>query len=163
MMNNSTSMRIEIARPRLIEIPDDRVDTYVKALEQMASSSNPRMVFCVVTSNQTQRYAAIKKKLCIDRPIPCQIVLARTLQQKSESRFKSVGCKVATQMNCKLGGYPWTLHIAKYVPGLMVVGYDVCHNKNGTDFGKFVISSLGSECSFHMMWDLKIFYQTNLC
>lgn len=132
-------MRIHIAKPRLIEIPDDRIDTYVKALEQVASTCNPQMVFCVVTSNQTLRYAAIKKKLCIDRPIPSQIVLARTLEQKSESRYKSVGCKVATQMNCKIGGEPWVLHIAEYVPGLMVVGYDVCHNKNGSDFGKFFI------------------------
>lgn len=38
----------------------------------------------------------------------------------------SIATKVAIQMNCKLGGAPWAVQVP--LSGLMVVGYDVCHD-----------------------------------
>lgn len=52
----------------------------------------------------------------------------------------SIATKVAIQMNCKLGGAPWALNIP--LAGLMVVGYDVCHDTSdkAKSFGATVIS-----------------------
>lgn len=52
----------------------------------------------------------------------------------------SIATKVVIQMNCKLGGAPWTLKIP--LSGLMVVGYDVCHDTSDKtkSFGATVAS-----------------------
>jgi aubergine-like protein len=39
----------------------------VEALEQVISSKDPVLIMCVVTNNRLDRYAAIKKKCCVDR------------------------------------------------------------------------------------------------
>ncbi|KAF7990958.1 hypothetical protein HCN44_000763 [Aphidius gifuensis] len=43
-------------------------------------------------------------------------------------------------MNCKIGGYPWSIAIP--MKGLMVIDFDVCHgtNQKGKDFGEMVAS-----------------------
>lgn len=52
----------------------------------------------------------------------------------------SIATKVAIQMNCKLGGAPWSVQIP--LSSLMVVGYDVCHDTSDKtkSFGATVIS-----------------------
>lgn len=139
MVRNAQSMKFEIGVPKINVLPNDNAETYTKAIEAVMSTLNPQLVLCVVSNNQLMRYAAIKKKLCIDRPVPSQVILGRTLKQKSESRYKAVGGKVAAQMNCKLGGIPWSTDLGKKLPGLMVVGFDVCHIKGGKDYGKIKI------------------------
>lgn len=50
----------------------------------------------------------------------------------------SIATKVSIQMNCKLGGAPWTVAIP--LSGLMVFGFDVCHDSNsrGKSYGALV-------------------------
>ena len=136
MVGTAQSMKFPMAVPKITVIPNDNADTYTKSLETVMSANNPQLVLCVVTNNQLLRYSAIKKKLCIDRPVPSQVILAKTLSQKSDSRYKAVGSKVAAQINCKLGGIPWSTNLGQHFPGLMVVGFDVCHIKGGKDYGK---------------------------
>lgn len=136
MVTTAGAMKFTMTPPTIVELPNDNADTITSGIEQKLSQRNPQLVLCVVSNNQLLRYAAIKKKLCIDRPVPSQVILARTLTQKSESRYKAVGSKVAAQINCKIGGIPWTTDISKLSPGLMVVGFDVCHIKGGKDYGK---------------------------
>lgn len=52
----------------------------------------------------------------------------------------SIATKVAIQMNCKLGGAPWAVQVP--LSGLMVVGYDVCHDTSDKQksFGATVCS-----------------------
>ncbi|XP_015125423.1 piwi-like protein Siwi, partial [Diachasma alloeum] len=126
-----------ISEPQYHEIRNDRSESYTECLEKIMSKINPQLVMCILTKNRADTYSAIKKKLCIDRPVPSQVVTARCLNAKG---IMSIATKVAIQMNCKIGGIPWTIHVP--VSGLMVVGYDVCHdtNKRGTDFGAMVAS-----------------------
>jgi len=51
----------------------------------------------------------------------------------------TIATKVAIQMNCKLGGAPWT--IENPLKGLMVIGFDICHDANtkGKDFCKYLL------------------------
>lgn len=83
---------------------------------------NPRFIFCVVSNDQADRYATIKKKLVAERGIPSQVMKVKTMQKPGFS----VATKVAIQMLCKLGGAPW--NISMPLSNTMVVGYDVCHD-----------------------------------
>jgi aubergine-like protein len=63
-----------------------------------------------VTGIENESYvdSAIKKKCCVDCPVPTQLILRKTLMNKN---ITSVASKVAVQINCKLGGAPWTVEI----------------------------------------------------
>ena len=129
-------MRFRVDDPRVVELPNDRSSSYTEMLEKIMSSSNPRLVMCIVPNNALDRYSAIKKKCCVDRPCLSQVVLARTIMSKGRPNL-TAATKITIQMNCKLGGAPWTVEI----PGgnFMVAGFDVCHDKSvrGRDFGQF--------------------------
>lgn len=74
-------------------------------------------------------YSNIKKKCCLDRAIPTQVIRHETITPKSGkplSSLLSVATKVVIQMNCKMGGAPWMIDLPTI--GLMTVGFDVCHD-----------------------------------
>lgn len=52
--------------------------------------------------------------------VPSQVVTARCLTNKNA---QSIALKVAVQINCKLGGAPWTVEVP--MKGTMIVGFDV--------------------------------------
>lgn len=109
---------------------------------------------CVVPNNSQDRYSAIKKKGCVDRGVPTQVILAKNLSSKGWSIFliqtdllmfyilgvMSIATKVAIQLNCKVGGAPWTVILP--LSNLMIVGYDVCRDtaNRGRSFGAMVAS-----------------------
>lgn len=64
---------------------------------------------CVLSSNQKDCYDSIKKFLILDRPVPSQCVLARTLTKPG--MMMSVATKIAMQIICKLGGELWAVEI----------------------------------------------------
>lgn len=74
------------------------------------------------------RYSCIKKRTCVDRPVPSQVVTLRTIAPRPErsSGLLSIATKVVIQMNAKLMGAPWTIEMP--LRGLMTVGFDVCHS-----------------------------------
>ncbi|XP_026671675.1 piwi-like protein Siwi isoform X2 [Ceratina calcarata] len=124
-------------KPRIFEIGDDRSNTYTESLEKVMSSTNPELVFCVVPNNRADRYGAIKKKCVVDRPVPSQVFLYKNVTSKN---VRSIATKVAIQVNCKLGGGPWSVDLPPI--NLMVVGFDVCHDPSdrSRDFGAMVAS-----------------------
>lgn len=134
MKSAVSRMQFQISEPRYYTINEDRANTYTSAIEDVMSRANPQLIMCVVPNNNAARYSAIKKKSCIDRPIPTQCILARNLNGKGVA---SIATKVAVQLNCKLGGIPWSTSIP--VTGLMVAGFDVCHDtgSKNRDFGEF--------------------------
>lgn len=123
MVRAAQGMRFVIPQPYFYGIPEDRAATYVDALEQVISSKDPQLIMCVVSNNRLDRYSSIKKKCCIDRAVPTQVILAKNLNAKG---VMSIATKVAIQLSCKIGGAPWTVEIP--LTGLMVVGFDVCHD-----------------------------------
>lgn len=116
-------MKWSISRPVLHVINDDRPPTYVQALQQVLQRENPKMILCVTSNNKIDRYAAIKKKLCVENAIPSQVMLGKNLDSRG---VMSIATRVAIQMNCKLGGAPWRVQIP--VSKIMFVGYDACHD-----------------------------------
>jgi len=51
-----------------IELQDDRVETYLRALQDAVRPGETRMVFCVLSSQRKDRYDALKVYLCITNP-----------------------------------------------------------------------------------------------
>ncbi|XP_033230156.1 piwi-like protein Siwi isoform X2 [Belonocnema kinseyi] len=135
----SQGMRFRVEQPRLAEIPSDRSNCYTEMLESIMSRSNPQLVMCIVPNNNLDRYSAIKKKCCVDRPVLSQVVLTKTIMAKGRPNL-TAATKIAIQMNCKLGGAGWTVEIPS--GNIMVAGFDVCHDKTvkGRDFGALVAS-----------------------
>lgn len=135
--DSANGIGCEINKPRFYDINDDRSNTYSEVLERIMSSSNPELVFCIVSNNRADRYSAIKKKCIVDRPVPSQVFLAKNLRAKN---VRSIATKVAIQMVCKLGGAPWSVELPPI--SLMVVGFDVCHDPHDKqrDFGAMVAS-----------------------
>lgn len=127
-------MSWRLPEPAYVEMNDDRPGTYVQQLEGVCNKYKPNIIMCVVSNNKSDRYAAIKKKLCVDRAVPSQVIVGRNLDSKGAM---SIATKVAIQMNCKLGGAPWTVKIP--LKSAMTVGYDVCHEpgKKSNSFGAF--------------------------
>lgn len=123
--------------PKIHEIRSDHVRDYIEGVEHLVNNGRPDLIMCVVTNNKADRYAAIKKKCSVDRAYPTQMILAKNLDAKGAM---SIATKVAIQMNCKVGGAPWSVQIP--MSGLMVVGYDVCHDPTDRQksFGAMVAS-----------------------
>ncbi|XP_044740246.1 piwi-like protein Siwi [Chrysoperla carnea] len=139
----SAGMSFNIPTPKLHEIQNDSVPNYLEALEQAINNHKPQMLLCIVTNNKLDRYSAIKKKCCVDRPVPTQVIVAKTLRNKGAM---SIATKVAIQINCKLGGAAWGAE--NPLGGLMVVGFDVYHDTMNKDrsFGAMV-ASMNRSCS----------------
>lgn len=133
-MKVAGGISFEVRQPLTHFIRDDRPGTYSETLERILSKQIPQLVFCVVSNNRSDRYSAIKKKCCVDRPVPSQVCMFRTMTHKSLS---SIATKIAIQMNCKLGGAPWYVDIP--LSGMMMIGFDVCHDTTmkNKDFGEY--------------------------
>ncbi|CAD6222562.1 GSCOCT00001028001.2-RA-CDS [Cotesia congregata] len=130
-------MSFVISQPQIREIRNDSAQSYAEELERVLSHNVPQLVCCISARSRADVYAAVKKKCCLDRPVPSQVVLSKNLASKGAM---SIATKIAIQMNCKIGGAPWSIDFG--MGGLMVVGFDVCHdpNQRGTDFGAMVAS-----------------------
>lgn len=133
-MKVSRGISFMLEYPQKYWLREDKSSTYAEILENILSKNTPDLVFCVVSNNRSDRYAAIKKKCCVDRPVPSQVFLQKNLNGRNAL---SIATKVAIQMNCKLGGAPWA--IENSVKGLMAIGFDVCHDANtkGKDYCKY--------------------------
>ena len=137
MRSSITRMAYQISDPKNLVLDDDRAQSYTTAIENIMSKSAPQLIMCIMPNNRADRYSAIKKKCCIDRPVPTQCILAKNLNSKGT---QTIATKVAVQINCKLGGAAWSTIIP--AKGIMVVGFDVCHDTNdkNRDYGKKYVS-----------------------
>lgn len=109
-------------------IPDDRAGTYTRHYEE-ALNRDPQLVCFICPNNRADRYSAIKKISCIDRPLPTQVLLVNTITPRNRRNLLSIASKVVIQMNAKLGYAPWNVNIP-INGGYMIIGFDVCHDTN---------------------------------
>ena len=91
--------------------------TYIQHLDKVIDLK-PSIVMVVIPNNKGDHYSVVKKKCCIDKPIPSQVMTATVLGKPKG--LMSVATKVALQMNCKLGGEPWSVNIP--LKNTMVIG-----------------------------------------
>ncbi|XP_054737592.1 protein aubergine-like [Anastrepha obliqua] len=123
----ANGMRMGIAEPIYQQISDDRSGSYSQAINTV-STGDPQIVMVVLVSANEEKYGCVKKKCCVDRPMPSQVVTLRTIAPRGDKAagLMSIATKVVIQMNAKLMGAPWLTEIP--VSGLMTVGFDVCHS-----------------------------------
>nr|NP_001107667.1 seali [Strongylocentrotus purpuratus]ABY58155.1 seali [Strongylocentrotus purpuratus] len=130
-------MGIEIEHPSMVELQDDRTQSYTNMVKK---SINPQLqlVIAIFPTSRDDRYSAFKKLCCIEAPVPSQVINGRTISQKQ--KLRSVTQKIALQINCKLGGELWALDVP--LSKLMVIGIDVYHdpNRGKKSIGAFVAS-----------------------
>lgn len=119
----ANGMNWRIGKPKMYDLRDDRPGMYLDLLDVVIGKHNPDLIMCVVSNNKADRYSAIKKKCCVDKAVPTQVIVGKNLESRDAM---SIATKVAIQMNCKLGGSPWTLQIP--ISGIMICGFDVCHD-----------------------------------
>lgn len=134
--NAASKMGSAVNFPKYYEI-ENKSNSYVDSVDKVLRHDKPELVLCVVPNNRSDRYSAIKRKCIVEMPTPSQVFLEKNLKGKNA---KTIATKVAIQMNCKLGGSPWSVDLPNI--DLMVIGFDVCHdtcNKN-RDFGAMVAS-----------------------
>ena len=123
MIKLAPKMGIQVAQPAMAELPNDRTETYVKAIRE-AVEPTVQLVCAVMPTPRDDRYAAVKKLCCVERPVASQVINFKTIS--NEKKVASVVQKVALQINCKLGGELWGCDIP--MKHLMVVGIDVYHD-----------------------------------
>lgn len=109
-------------------ISDDRQTTYTQELEKCAND-NPQLIMCVVPNNNADRYSNIKKKCCVQHPVPTQVICQRTITPKGGNTrgLMSIATKVAIQMNCKLGGLAWMVDIP--LKGKLIYPFRFCAHR----------------------------------
>ncbi|CAF4977055.1 unnamed protein product, partial [Rotaria sp. Silwood1] len=114
---------MEVEYPNVIQLPNDRPETYLSALPEKIQK-NTDLVLCILPNNRKDRYDALKKYMCLDNPVPSQMVLAKTISKKNQ--LMSVATKIGIQLNAKLGGEIWGVTIPSKT--LMVIGMDSYHD-----------------------------------
>ncbi|CAF1424094.1 unnamed protein product [Rotaria magnacalcarata] len=129
---------MEVEYPTVMQLPNDRPETYLSALPEKIQK-NTDLVLCVLPNNRKDRYDALKKYMCLDNPVPSQMVLAKTISKKNQ--LMSVATKIGIQLNAKLGGEIWGVTIPSKT--LMVIGMDSYHDskRKGASVGAFVAST----------------------
>ena len=75
-------------------IDQDRNEEYIRAINE-GINKDPEFIMIVVTNDRADRYAAIKRKLCIDRAIPSQVIKLRTADPKNTQGLMSIATLVA--------------------------------------------------------------------
>lgn len=135
------SMGMIIRDPKPINVDSDRVEDILRGID-VACNEDTQLVMVIVSNNNAARYASIKKRCCVDRAVPSQVMVQKTITPKGGNvrGLMSVATKVAIQLNCKLGAVPWFIKLP--LTGLMVVGYDVSRDtkQKTQSFGALVAS-----------------------
>lgn len=82
---------ILVAIPTRQSLPNDRTETFLKGIRDNINLAT-QLVVIIVPNQRGDRYAAIKKLCCVDRPVASQVILQKTLS--NEKRLTSVVQKV---------------------------------------------------------------------
>ncbi|XP_060844789.1 piwi-like protein Siwi [Rhopalosiphum padi] len=145
LLKAAQGMTFTLPRPVIVPMKDGGVNTFLTHIEQVINSSNPAFILNVIPSTRGDIYSLIKRKLCIDRAVPSQVVLLKNVRKNN----LSICTKIAIQINCKLGGAPWQVTIPK--KGLMIIGFDVCHDSQRTNisFGALVATMNDAHTSYY--------------
>ena len=108
LVNSAGKIGFNLSCPQQQPIADNRTPTYSSSVLAL-SNQKPEMIMTVVPNNKSDSYHTIKKILCVDRPIPSQVMTLTVL--KKPKGLGSVAQKVAIQMATKLGAEPWSVAI----------------------------------------------------
>ncbi|XP_050839006.1 piwi-like protein 2 isoform X2 [Serinus canaria] len=128
MRSSCGPMGMQVGQPAVQELRDDRIETYVRAIQSsLGSQDKVQLLLCIIPGGRDDVYGAIKKLCCVQSPVPSQVINAQSLMGHP-GKIRSVVQKVLLQLNCKLGGQLWGVDIP--LKQLMVVGMDIHHSRS---------------------------------
>uniref|UniRef100_U3J2X3 Piwi-like protein 2 n=1 Tax=Anas platyrhynchos platyrhynchos TaxID=8840 RepID=U3J2X3_ANAPP len=129
---------MHVNAPALVELKDDRIETYVRTIRGLLGSEDKvQLLLCITSKSKEDLYSAIKKLCCVQTPVPSQVINVQSLTGQS-SKLRSIVQKVLLQINCKLGGELWGIDVP--LKQLMVIGMDVSHGRGTRSVIGFVAS-----------------------
>ena len=128
-------MGMEVNNPKWIQINSYRGVDFINALKPYGGS---QLIMFLMPTDRAELYGHVKHFICKTLGVPSQFALERTV--KNEKRLMSVATKIGIQVNCKLGGVPWSISIP--FKDAMVIGYDAYHDSKskGDSFGATISS-----------------------
>ena len=71
-MSQSLYSLLQVNDPIVVELPDDRTDTYIRAIREQVKPSL-QIVVVIFPSQRDDRYSSIKKLCCVENPVPSQV------------------------------------------------------------------------------------------
>ncbi|CAF1117009.1 unnamed protein product, partial [Didymodactylos carnosus] len=110
---------MKLEYPEMIQLQNDRPETYMGVLKNKVQR-NTDLAVCMLPNNRKDRYDALKKYLCLDVPVPSQMVLSKTVAKRGQ--LMSVATKIGIQINAKLGGEIWSVTIPSKT--MIIIGLD---------------------------------------
>jgi aubergine-like protein len=72
-------MGMTIAEPPIFKLQTDRTEEYVRVLREKVSEDT-QLVAMIMPTSRDDRYNAVKKLLCCERPVPSQVTQASLRQ-----------------------------------------------------------------------------------
>ncbi|XP_072747042.1 piwi-like protein Ago3 isoform X2 [Anoplolepis gracilipes] len=147
---------MRINEPRKIMLRDDRTETYLREI-QNSINDNIELIVIVFPTNRTDRYSAVKKLCCVQRAVPSQVIISKTISKPP--KLKSVTEKIALQINCKLGGALWTVNMP--LKNCMVCGIDVYHAGVGRSAKRSVAGFVASLDTQLSKWHSRVCMQAS--
>lgn len=100
-------MGLQLNQPMVKFLDSDRTSAYVDMCSK--APSNVQFIVCIVPNNNKERYDSIKKALCIDKGIPSQVIVQKSISRRQT--LMSITTKIGIQMAVKLGAQAWHLSI----------------------------------------------------
>ncbi|CAG7820385.1 unnamed protein product [Allacma fusca] len=125
---------------QIVELASSNVNAYLNAISGLQNQGND-FLFIILSSSSAHVYNAIKSRLTGELGQISQCMLAKNLKSKA---LRSIATKLIVQINAKLGGEPWTVHIP--LKKLMVVGVDF-HRAKSMSEGKNVVAMVSTTSS----------------
>ncbi|KFV70772.1 Piwi-like 2, partial [Dryobates pubescens] len=111
MESMCSPLGMQVSKPILVELKDDRIETYAKSIRSFLNTQDRvQLLLCLISGNREDLYAAIKKLCCLHAPVPSQVINALSLGTQL-NKMRAVVHKVLLQINCKLGGELWGVDI----------------------------------------------------
>ena len=65
-------MGIMVASPKVASLPNDRTETYLKAIRELITP-DLQIVVAIFPAARADRYAALKKLCCVEKPVASQV------------------------------------------------------------------------------------------
>jgi aubergine-like protein len=153
LQSTARNVGINMGNPTPIPVNGFGADPYIHALRDSLTSKKPQFALCVVKSDSKDVYNGIKRICTSDLPVPSQVVKLRTMNNK---RIDAVIFKIIVQINCKLGGEPWTIAVPPELSDTMLIGIDVCH---ATQMGSSVAGFVATVCPSFSKFTSGVFFQ----
>merc|ERR1719483_126554 len=81
MRSVAPGLGVTLAEPRQVPLQGIRSGDYMVQLDKLIATG-PEMIFCVVPNDKGDQYACIKRRCCIEQPVPSQVITVSKVLNK---------------------------------------------------------------------------------